>query len=352
MSNLPKEHYFGAIMAPKVAEVHSEPLREMGPKDVMVKMLICNICTTDYQVFDARRNRGFPIAAGHEWSGEVIAVGEEVTYFKEGDRVAACGGGCGECIMCRMGRPQECYSSHWAPMVNGFKGARNFSNYQVFKQSELIKMSSDLEPQFAAFLEPFSAGTGGWEKLKARPGDTVVVLGAGTMGLVNAQVYHALGYRVIITELTDKKLERARSLGWAEVVNSREVDAVEEVKRLTDGLGADAVVPAVGLTKAYDQAYQMLKKHDGKYLLFAAGHPEPELAVDPNRVHYDRTEIIGAIGGSVESIVLAAKLLNHKLVDASSSWEGVIYPLRDIQKAYEHACELDTYRISVDLQGV
>lgn len=353
---IPKIHYFGAITEAEHAEMHSEPMPEkLGSNEVLLKMLVCNICTTDYQTWQAKRSNygSFPFAAGHEWIGEVVEVGENVKYFQIGDHVGPCGGGCGECINCRQGRVDECLKAKGKrPKINGYYGSRGFSNYKIAKQNQLIKMNNKLDPQITSFLEPVSAAVGGMTKVRAQPGDTVVVIGAGSMGILNALVYHAVGCRVIITELTEKKLERARSLGWAEVINSKKQDAVQVVKDLTDGLGADIVVPTVPVTAIYDQAHDMLKAHNGKILLFGAGYPAPEMHVDPNEVHYNRAEIVGTYGGTVSDIALAAKLINFKLIDPSFAWEGKTYPLRDIQQAYVHAATPDMYRVSVDLQGV
>ena len=351
----PKIRHFGAIMEAQKAEMCSEPLeQELGPTDVMVKMLYCNICTTDYQMWDGRRNnRGYPQAAGHEWSGEVVAIGEKVTHFKIGDRVAACGGGCGECIYCRMGRPEECISAKWhKPPVNGFYGVRCFSDYKVFPQNGLIKMTKDLPAYLTAFLEPVSACVGGWEKMKPEAGATVVVIGAGPMGIINAMVYHAVGCRVIVSEMSDKKIERLKALGWPEIIDSRTCDPVEKVFELTDGFGADCVIPCAAITSVYEQAFKMLKKHDGKMLFFGAGYPEPEMNISPNQLHYMRADLIGTIGCTTAGVVFAAKLINNKLIDIEKAWEGEIYPLRDIQQAYESAVKRDQFRISVDLQGI
>jgi L-iditol 2-dehydrogenase len=326
----------------------------MGPNSVFVKMLICNICTTDYQQWDGKRDHmGFPMAAGHEWSGEVLAIGEKVNYFKVGDHVSMCGGGCGQCINCRMGRPSECLAPKGLhPMVNGYRGGRGFSSFNVYNENQLIKMNKELPAHICAFLEPVSAAVGGLRKLHGQAGEDIVVIGAGTMGMLNALVAHALGCRVIISEISEKKLKRARALGFADVINSKENDPVASVLELTDGVGADGVIPTVPLTSVYEQGYKMLKKHDGRFLVFAAGFPAPEMKIDPNGMHYSRAEIIGTIGGWTQDTVLAAKLINNKLVDPSFSWEGETYPLRDIQQAYTRAATPDMYRISVDLQGV
>ena len=191
-------------------------------------------------------------------------------------------------------------------------------------------------------------------RLRVQPGETVVIIGAGTMGIANAQVAHAFGARVIISELSPKKLERARSMGFADVIDATKVDPVEEVMRLTNGYGADAVIAAVGLGAAYKQGYAMLKRVEGRFLLFAAGYPKPQWEIDPNEIHYRRIEIIGTMSGDVADFEDAAFLISHKIVDPSYSLEtlGKMVPLRDMQKAYVAAATPDAYRVTVDLQEV
>lgn len=352
--NLPKERSFAAIMEPHVAEIHTEPVGEMGPKDVFIKMETCNICTTDYQHWDGLRNhQGFPMAGGHEWAGIVIGKGDEVTAFEIGDRVGTIHGGCGECENCRKGHSFACTAKGGhREAVNGFLGGRGFSNYLIQPQHRLVKLSTDIPAAEASFVEPVATVIAAMRKLRVQPGETVVVLGAGTMGLLNAQVARAFGARVIITELTPKKLERARSMGIADVVDAKNSDPVEAVMELTNGYGADAVIPAVGLGVAYKQAYAMLKRVEGRFLLFAAGYPKPEWEIDPNEIHYRRIEILGTMSGDEADFIDAGFMLSNKLVNAGYSLEGKEFALRDIQEAYKAAATPDAYRVTVNLQEV
>ena len=364
---LPKTRKFAAIMEARVdeeiggkirnvhvAEIHEEPLPEMGPRDLMLKMETCQICTTDYQQWlGLREHQGFPMAGGHEWSGIVIAKGEEVTAFEVGDRVGPVHGGCGECINCRRGHSFACTSKGKSRGAeNGFLGSRGFANYGVVKDTTVVKVSNTIPSPEAGFLEPIATVICGMKRLRVQPGETVVIIGAGTMGIANAQVAHAFGARVIISELTPKKLERARSMGFAEVIDAKATDPVAEVMRLTDGYGADAVIAAVGLGAAYRQGYAMLKRVEGRFLLFAAGYPVPEWEINPNEIHYRRIEIIGTMSGDVSDFADAAFMISHRIVDASKSLEGKLIPLRDIQKAYIEAATPDAYRVTVDLQEV
>ncbi|MGI6665161.1 MAG: zinc-binding dehydrogenase [Christensenellaceae bacterium] len=351
---LPKVRKFAAIMEPHVAEVHEEPVGEMGPRDVFIKMETCNICTTDYQHWDGLRNhQGFPMAGGHEWAGIVIGKGELVQNFEIGDRVGTIHGGCGECENCRRGKSFAC-TAKGGPReaANGFLGGRGFSNYLIQSERRLVKLTTDIPAAEASFVEPVATVIAGMRKLRVVPGETVVVLGAGTMGLLNAQVARAFGARVIITELTPKKLERARQMGIAEVVDAKNNDPVEEVMKLTGGKGVDAVIPAVGLGVAYRQAYAMLKRVEGRFLIFAAGYPKPEWEIDPNEIHYRRIEILGTMSGDEADFLDAGFMISNKLVDCSYSLEGKVFGLKDMQEAFKAAATPDAYRVTVDLQDV
>lgn len=351
----PKMRNMGVILEPHVAEMRSEPLKELGPKDLLLKMEACNICTTDYQHWDGLRNhQGFPMAGGHEWSGIVVAKGTEVAYFDIGDRVGVVHGGCGECVNCLKGKSFDCLArgKGMREPINGYLGARGFSNYNIVNERTVLKVSKDIPAAEAGFLEPVATVVCGMKRLRVKPGETVVVIGAGTMGLLNAQVARAFGARVIITELTPKKLERARAMGIAEVIDAKQNDPVQAVKDLTGGAGVDAVIAAVGLGIAYRQGYEMLKRVEGRFLLFAAGYPVPQWEINPNEIHYRRIEIIGTMSGDFVDFADSAFMISNKLVNCSYSLEGSVFPLRDIQAAFKAAATPDAYRVTVDLQGV
>ena len=179
----------------------------------------------------------------------------------------------------------------------------------------------------------------------------VLLMIAGTMGLVNAQVAKAFGARVMISDISPKKIARAKEMG-IDVIDAKNTDPVQAVKDLTDGKGADTVIAAVGSTLAYKQGYEMLKHFRGKLVIFPAGYPKPELQVDPNELHYRKLEIIGSFVANLTDWYESATLISKRLIDCSYSLEGKYIPLRDIQKAYEAAATPDAYRVTVDLQGV
>ena len=157
---------------------------------------------------------------------------------------------------------------------------------------------------------------------------------------------------MIITDISDKKVQRAKDMNIGPVINSAKEDPVAAVKDLTGGVGADVVIAAVGSTMAYRQGMEMLRHFRGRFIIFPAGYPKPELQVDPNEIHYRKTEIIGSYEATDYDFLLAARLLNYKLIDMKPALEGKNVPLRELNKAFEYAATPDTYRITVDLQQV
>lgn len=329
------------------AEVRERALPEIGPDQVLVKQLACNICTTDYgQWLGLREHQGYPMAGGHEGSGIIEEVGENVKDYKVGDHVAMAYDGCGECLACRQGDVLHCTGNGSKRTEDGYLGAFGFANYFVRNTRSLIKMNPQLDPSEAAFLEPLATVVKGLKKLRVVPLETVVVIGAGTMGLVNAQAAKALGARVIVSEIMEKKLETARQMGF-EVIDAGKEDAVRSVRALTEGIGADAVIVAVGASIANDQALQMVRETDGRILFFAAGYPAPELKIDSNVIHYRRLELIGTFAADTIDFFTAGKMLNSGAVDVSKIVEPVKYKLDDVQEAFKAASTPGMYRVSV-----
>lgn len=338
---------FACLTKKGTAEVRERPLPELGDYDVLLDMKACNICTTDYQQWlGLREHQGYPMAGGHEAAGIVKETGAKVRDLVPGDLVAAGYPGCGHCAACRNGEPNQC-DEYASDTEDGYKwGFFGFSDYTVKSINELFKIRSSVKPSEAGFLEPLATVLHGMKKLRVKPFETVVVIGAGTMGLINAQAAKAYGCRVIVSEMLEKKIETARSMGF-EVIDCSRQDPVEAVKKLTDGEGADAVIVAVGATSANQQGLSMLKEKDGRILLFAAGYPAPEIEIDSNTVHYRRMEVLGTFGADNRDFEEAARALSSGIIDVSKMIEEKTFRLDQIQEAYAYASEPGRYRVSV-----
>lgn len=334
-------------------DVRVMDIPEVGPGQVLAKIYQCNICTTDWQTWAGMRKsqgRELPWAPGHEMSGEIVALGEganpelklgmHVGFISQGTR------SCGECFYCRTGHSGRCLNRPKQIEFGGVSGYFGMSQYILLSSKRVIKLSDDLPYEEGGFLEPTSTSVHGVKRLRVRPNDNVLVIGAGNLGLVNAQVARVYGGNVLVSEISDVRCEISRSLGF-ETVNPAKDDIEAKVAKLTDGRGMDAVILAVGNTGANDQALKLVSGM-GRILFFAAGYPAPELHIDSNQLHYKELELIGTYGADFSDYVVAADLLSKKLVKVDKIISQKV-PIDDIQRAFEIASTPGTYRVSITM---
>ena len=312
-----------------------------------------NLCTTDYQQWmGLREHQGYPMAGGHEGAGVVVEVGSAVKTVKEGDFIAlGHNTTCGVCPACRIGDITNCINPrHLREYVSpdGYHGEFGFAQYKVVPERTVYPMNPQLSSAEAGFLEPIATVVMGIEKLRLQPHETCLVVGAGTMGLCNAQVARAYGARVFVSELMENKLEAARKSGF-EVIDSGKEDVVARVKELTNGKGVDTVILAVANKVVLDQSLDVLKRLDGRVLVFAAGYPAPKTELDSNLIHYRRIEIIGTYNCGLKEFEIAAQLLNTGAVDVKPMCEPETFPLDRIQDAFAAAATPGMFRVHVDI---
>ena len=346
-----RKQRFGVLVEKGKIEVRERMLPELGAYDVLVKHEACNICTTDYtQYLGFREHQGYPMAAGHEDSGFIAAVGSAVRDFQVGDHIAMGCLSCGYCDECKNGHEGFCKDNDLNLHIteDGYRGPFGFSDYVVVPARRCIKISKELPAGEAGFLEPLATVSKGIKIAGVQPGDTVVVIGAGTMGLLNAITLKAKACRVIITEMMENKIKNAKAEGL-EVIDLNQSDPVEEVQRLTGGKGADAVFVCVGSTQANQQAVEMLKKHYGKILIFAAKYPEPMFEISSNVIHYRHMQIFGTTGADLSDFLDAAKMLSSGAVKVTRLLETSYYDLDHIRDAFEEAVIPGKYRVTVHL---
>lgn len=340
------------LTAVEKAEVIDRELPELGSHDVLIKVSANNICTSEYGAFNGARKRPLPLTFGHEWAGTVVEVGSEVDSVKPGDYVASGYQYDPYSEPSREGRTSECTKLQSAdhPNPDGYFGNAGCASYAVAKEVACYKIDEGVDPSVAALLEPLGTCCAAFRRFGVGYGETVVVIGAGTMGILNALVAKAHGCRVLITEMLPKKLECARALGL-EAIDVSQCDPVARVRELTGGKGADGVIIAVGASGAYAQALEMAKEKRAHLLIFAAGYPAPTWELDPNTVHYRRMVIVGSYGADAVDFREAATLINMGVADFSLIVEERL-PLSQIQKAFEEACKPGMYRVSVQCQEV
>jgi threonine dehydrogenase-like Zn-dependent dehydrogenase len=148
-----------------------------------------------------------------------------------------------------------------------------------------------------------------------------------------------------VCELDPVRRQKAGALGADVVLDPDEGGFVEQVKAVTEGRGADAVVAAVGNAAVDEIAFQMVGK-TGKVVLFASAHPSPALSVDHNLIHKNEVDVLGVEGKSVQDFAIAVRLLSRRLIDVRPLIDRSV-PLMDLETAFELAIRPDTYRVVV-----
>jgi L-iditol 2-dehydrogenase len=295
--------------------------------------------------------KNYPFAGGHEAAGTVAEAGDKVKTLKAGDRVTVrLLTNCGECYYCRTGRENQCVFSFKAQVHEAIPGPGGLAEYMLVDSRAAFKVRQDLDPVKAALTEPLACCVHSVENGRIALGDDVVVLGAGIMGAFHIKLAKLRGARVIACEVDKQRLELARRMGADIVINSKENNAVELVKELTEGRGADVVFCTAAIPALADEAVKMCGKF-GRAVMYSSFHPKDPIALDVNNVHYSEMIITGSVNPGLKDFHTAARLLSLGLIDP----EGLVsatYPPEKIDKAFQRAIEPGTYRVVVTFKGI
>ncbi|WP_231495781.1 zinc-binding dehydrogenase [Paucisalibacillus sp. EB02] len=285
-----------------------------GKGEIVIRNKVALTCGTDVKTYV----RGYPlleppIPFGHEAAGIVESVGEGVDKFKPGDRVVAHNTApCQECYYCK----QEQHSMCEDLIINW--GA--FSEYQLIPQrivsQNTFRIPDNVSFKSAALTEPLACAVYGIEESNIKLGDTVVVNGAGPIGLFFITLANLKGARVIATDLNVERLKTAQKLGASEIVNISEVDdVVEAVKELTeDNRGVDVAIEAVGLPEVWENTILMARK-GGIVNLFGGPKSGTTITVDTKLLHYSQLTLKGIFHTTPKYVKAAFDLICQGKID-------------------------------------
>ncbi len=246
-------------------EIRDVPVPAFGPDECLVKVRYCGICGTELHLYHGQLDALArpPVILGHEWCGEVVEVGERVKGFRPGDRVVSetAAYTCGTCTFCRSGE------YHLCPERLGFgygvDGA--FTSYVHARAVLLHHIPEGVSYEAAAMCEPICVAYNAlFEKSRIRPGDTVVIIGPGPIGLFAVQLARIAGAGTVMVTGTAKdrgRLELAKGLGADLVVVVPEEDPVRRVRGIGDGMGAHLVVDCAGMPSAVKQAIDLVRRN-------------------------------------------------------------------------------------------
>ena len=244
-------------------EIQERPIPQPKDDEVLVKVEYVGICGSDLHYYETgaigSKKVQFPFVLGHEPGGVVVEVGSGVTHLKAGDRVALePGKTCGHCEFCRTGRYNLCPDVVFfaTPPVDGV-----FQEYVAHEAALCFKLPDSVSTLEGALIEPLAVGFHAAIQGGAHMGQTAVVMGSGCIGLVTMMALKSMGVsRVYVVDVLENRLQKALELGADGVINGANADVVEEVGRLTQGMGCDLVVETAGAQATAVQAIHMAKK--------------------------------------------------------------------------------------------
>lgn len=239
------------------------PIPTPKADEVLVKLEYVGICGSDMHYYETGAIGDYvvkpPFVLGHEPGGTVVGVGNNVRHLKVGDKVALePGRTCGHCEFCRQGKYNLCPDVMFfaTPPVDGV-----FQEYVAHEAALCFKLPDNVSTLEGALIEPLAVGFHAANQGGAHAGQTAVVMGAGCIGLVSMMALKAEGVsRIYVVDVMAKRLEKALELGADGVINGKEEDAIEAVRRLTGGAGCDLIIETAGTEITTRQAVHMTKK--------------------------------------------------------------------------------------------
>lgn len=327
--------------------VEDRPRPEIGAREVLARVLYAGICGTDLAIYSGEYRVGLPLVLGHEFSGIVEEVGAEVSDEWLGQPVTAeinntclSYGVSHPCAACREGLPDHCQKR----TVLGILCADGaFQQFLKVPAKNLHRLPDDLDPRVAVFAEPLAAAIQSFELTRLEAGQTVLVLGAGRLGILVTGVAEARGARVLVVSRDKRGLEAARAFGAEETLLADDPRLAQTVRGLTSGLGPPVVVEATGSPEGLRAALDLVAPRGTIALKSTPGAPLEGL--DVTRIAVDEIRIQGSRCGPFPKAIDLLWAGTLPVEDLVSS----IRPLTSLQEALEAAQE--ETKVLIDCQA-
>jgi NADPH2:quinone reductase len=321
------------IDAPGSIRVDNVPDPTPRPDEVLVRVGACGICGTDLHIIDGDSPLArYPIIPGHEFAGEVVALGSAIVQengngganITVGSRVAIEPNlYCGQCDFCRTGRENLCL--HYAAVGVTTNGA--IAQYVAVPIKKAYALPDTLSLREAALIEPVSCAVHGMHSLNPRSGDTFLIVGAGTMGLLLLQLALRGGAsRVVMVDVNEQRLKRAEQLGVTRTYN--------DIKQalLDEPLGFNCVIDATGVPAVIENAFMAVKR-GGKLVIFGVAPAEANISLSPFRIYNDEITVIGSMA-VLFSFQPALDLISAGVIKTEAMLTTA-FPLEDFPKALD-----------------
>lgn len=324
--------------APLDVRVDEIPIPTINRNEILIKVEACAVCGSDLKAFKFGNPRlKPPIVMGHEFTGLITEVGKDTVGFSKGDRVVMSTSiSCGKCLYCRKGWTNLCVDL--APM--GFRYNGGMAEYTVIperaiKNGHLVKVPDTIKPEIAALAEPLSCAVNSIEQCKIQKGDSVLIMGAGPMGILNACAARSAGAgKIIMTELNESRLKQARNFNIDILLHPGKENLKNTVLEQTNGYGADIVIVAAPAAAPQEEALSLVRKK-GTICYFASlPSGQSNLNIDSRLIHYNEIRVTGSSDSTTSHVKKALSILEDPSSDSGNIVSHIL-SLGEINRAFE-----------------
>lgn len=338
---------FGGVGSMEVREVERP---EAGVGEVLVKVGANTICGTDLRIFRGEKTAGIspPAIIGHEVAGRVVEIGRGVSGFEVGTAVTItpmipCGG----CFYCRRDMENVCENV----IAVGYETPGGLAEYmkipaKALEMGCLFAAGSDIPPERLSLVEPLSCCVFGQVKSPVEAGDTVLIVGAGPIGLFHVQLALLAGAKtVIVSQRSEYRRKLAAGFGAQVVVDPESEDLAEVVREHTEGRGVDAAFLCIGVPQLVNDVLRLTRK-GGRVNLFAGLAGSGLSEVEANLIHYGGLAVTGQTGARRADFRVALDLVESGKIETERMITAR-FPLEDAPKAMEAAGSRDGIKVAV-----
>lgn len=353
-------------------ELREVPRPSVSPGDILLRVAANTICGTDVRILRGEKSSGINpgVVLGHEIAGYVVESGGEVPGFQIGDLVGLVPSiPCGHCYYCKNARENLCTDS----VIFGYAQDGGLAEYllipsRAIKRGVAFVANPKLSPVEVALAEPLGCVLSGAEKYRVNAGDTVVILGAGPIGLLHLQVARLRGASaVIVSDPSSSRRALATKLGATAVVDpltedlarvvhfhstagtTEEAHVAGDEGQSAGSLGADVAVICIGHSSLIAQALECVRK-GGRVSVFAGFAKGGTASFDPNLIHYGEIEVYGASNASRAHHELALRLIAEGKIDVASLHTDT-FALTEVVEGIEYAASGQGVKIAIVPDG-
>ena len=333
------------LTAPKTVEIREYELPPVGPRQVLIKVKACAICTWEQRFYTGSAPEDYPFRGGHEVSGVVVEKGAQALCdAQEGDIVGlSIMNRCGVCDNCRRGMDNFCENDAGGVLEGAPWGPGGMSDYVLLDDYMVYRASECGDFGELSIAEPVACVLRSVALPNLLFGDTVMVQGAGIMGLLHVALLNKRGVRILVSEPDETRRNKALEVGAAMAVDPLEKGFAGFVKEYTSGRGMNAVYFTAGGGPAIIQALPLIAP-GGWLCLYGSVHPKGPIEIDPNLIHYNEIFFTGTFSHTKHSFRQAVSMLSQSVVDVSPFITERI-PFPEVERAFERAIAPDTYRV-------